>query len=367
MLAGNWQTMTAGRTRSPAELVCAWGRLIDRTLAPAGLNSPELLLPLFQHVGGAELATVEAEGELLMALPVSRRKFPFPLTSNWITPLTLSGHPHLDGARAEAVLRTFLDDRGGPVLLRSIATSGVFWDALQSAAGRMAVIEAWERAALRPRGSYGAWLETAVDGKRRKEWRRLRARLEELGRLEFVVLKPGEDATPWAKEFLGLEASGWKGRAGTALAANPAVGNIFPEICRNLAGAGKLRFWKLVLDGRPIAMLFAFVEGDQAWLGKIAYDEDLARYSPGVLVVLAATERLFDEPGLACVDSCAIPGHPMIDRLWRDRLAVADVLVAPAGYSKVRFERVAAAEKAYRRLRGLTRDAYYALRGRRRS
>ena len=57
----------------------------------------------------------------------------------------------------------------------------------------------------------------------------------------------------------------------------------------------------------------------------------------------------------------------MIDRLWRDRLAVADVLVAPAGYSKVRFERVAAAEKAYRRLRGLTRDAYYALRGRRRS
>ena len=29
-------------------------------------------------------------------------------------------------------------------------------------------------------------------------------------------------------------------------------------------------------------------------------------------------------------DSCATPDHPMIDHLWRDRLAMADLMIALA-------------------------------------
>ena len=62
-----------------------------------------------------------------------------------------------------------------------------------------------------------------------------------------------------------------------------------------------------------------------------------AKYSPGVLLVLYATERLFAESGITFVDSCAIPGHPMIENIWRDRIKVADVMIAPNSIGVKRF------------------------------
>jgi hypothetical protein len=133
-----------------------------------------------------------------------------------------------------------------------------------------------------------------------------------------------------------------------------------------LAEAGKLRFWKLALDGRPVAMLFAVVEGARGWLGKIAYDERLARFSPGVLLVLQATRSIFEE-GLVEVDSCAIPGHPMIDRLWAGRIALADVLVAGPQLRRLDLELLASAETCRRKARAGLRDLYHTLTGRHRS
>ena len=138
--------------------------------------------------------------------------------------------------------------------------------------------------------------------------------------------------------------------------------------CQFLAAAGKLRFWKLALDGKTIAITYAIVEGDQAWLHKIAYDEAYAKYSPGVLLVLYATERLFAESGITLVDSCAIPGHPMIENIWRDRIKVADVMIAPNSIGAQRFCPDCQGAKNCAAPRGaIARDTYYFLRGRKRS
>jgi hypothetical protein len=69
--------------------------------------------------------------------------------------------------------------------------------------------------------------------------------------------------------------------------------------------------------------------GDTAWCWKIAYDEQHARASPGVQLMLQATKTLLAEPGLSHIDSCAAPDHPMIDHIWRERLPLADRLVRP--------------------------------------
>jgi GNAT acetyltransferase-like protein len=68
--------------------------------------------------------------------------------------------------------------------------------------------------------------------------------------------------------------------------------------------------------------------GDTAWLWKIAYDEGLARYSPGVQLVLDCTDSLLGDGGPARVDSCATADHPMINHLWRERLGLCDRLIA---------------------------------------
>ena len=40
------------------------------------------------------------------------------------------------------------------------------------------------------------------------------------------------------------------------------------------------------------------------------------------------TDSLLAEPGVLRVDSCASPGHPMIDHIWRERLSLSDRLIA---------------------------------------
>lgn len=343
-----------------------WQALIGRSAEPAGLMRPELLQPLLAAHPGVALATVTAGPDLLLALPVTSKRFPT-LAASWVSPLTPGGAPHLDRDQAPAALATLLNGIGRPLLLNGIPADGPFHAALAQATGRHAVVDRWQRAALKVEGTYAAWADAALGAKRLKEFRRLRNRLAEQGALTVSELAPGNDARPFAEALMQVESSGWKGQRGTAIATQPVLEQAFHTICENLHAAGALRFWQICLDGRAIASLYAIVEGDRAWLGKIGYDEAYARYSPGVLLILEATERLFAESGLKLVDSCAIPDHPMIDHIWRDRIAIADVLAAGAGVSAARFAAILAAEKLRRRARGLARDVYYRLRGMRRS
>jgi CelD/BcsL family acetyltransferase involved in cellulose biosynthesis len=370
MLAGNWRMMTGANLRESAEfdaVLPAWKRLADHSLAPAGLNAPELILPLLRHLAGAELATVKQGNDLLFALPVKKRRIFPALSTNWITPLTVIGEPHLDREFPEAALTTFINHLTHPLLLHAVAVNGPFWNCLQRQDAHRSVLDTWQRAALRPSGTYETWLDSNIGPKRRREYRRLTSRLSEMGRFEFSSLAAGRDCLPWAVELLALEAAGWKGKRGTALAMNLSVESAFVEACKMLSAAGKLRFWKLALNGKPVAIMHAIVEGDQAWLGKIAYDENYAKYSPGVLLVLHATEKLFAQNGLVLVDSCAIPGHPMMENVWRDRIEVADVMIAPKSISTRRFSLTVNSEKLHRTARGIARDTYYYLRGIKRS
>jgi CelD/BcsL family acetyltransferase involved in cellulose biosynthesis len=216
-------------------------------------------------------------------------------------------------------------------------------------------------------GTYETWAESNFGAKRREEYRQLANRLSELGNFESLSLEVGRDCKPWVTDLLALEAAGWKGKRGTAIAADHALRAAFRDSCQFLAAAGKLRVWKLALDGKTIAITYAIVEGNQAWLHKIAYDETYAKFSPDVLLVLYATERLFAETGIALVDSCAIPGHPMIENIWRDRIKVADVMIAPNSIGVKRFAFTLKAERLRRATRQMIHNACNLIRGRKRS
>ena len=363
MLVENWQLLRVERTRDAGSLEGAWLDLAGCAMEPAGLNRPELLGPIVRHSPDAEIHAVFAQSRLLLAMAARSRGRVLPVAVALTGPLSSGTIPHADSHAGEAALAALQRQIGRPVLFSGIPAAGPFWDALQRASGRFAVLDRWERAALRPDGTYQSWFEANFDKKRRKEFRRLRSRLADAGELQSRALAPGEDVRPWVHEFLDLEAAGWKGSRGTAIRQQPGLAEALVEAAARLQASGHLRFWKLTLNGRPIAALFAIVEGGQAWLGKIAYDEVFSRSSPGVLVVLDATERLFEEPQIRLIDTCAIPSHPMIDSIWRDRLPMADVLTAGPGTGELRFRLSVAAEILRRRLRSRVRDAYYWLRG----
>jgi hypothetical protein len=84
---------------------------------------------------------------------------------------------------------------------------------------------------------------------------------------------------------------------------------------------------ELNLDGREIASVILLRSGDRAWSWKIAYDEGMARFSPGLQAMTDVTAALLADDTIRFADSCAVPNHPLIDHLWHDRLAMTDVMI----------------------------------------
>ena len=80
--------------------------------------------------------------------------------------------------------------------------------------------------------------------------------------------------------------------------------------------------------GRPVAMKCNFLAGRGSFAFKIAFDEDYAHFSPGMLLEIENIRRLHATADIGWMDSCAVPDHFMINRLWPDRRIIQTVLVS---------------------------------------
>jgi len=181
-------------------------------------------------------------------------------------------------------------------------------------------VSAWyTRALFKPAATGQEFLERSLNGKRRKELRRQRSRLAELGRLEVFELGPGEDPARSVEDLFRLESNGWKGRGKDAAIRKEAHRAYLLEMARQAHERGKLMMMGLRLDGRPIAVKYNLLAGEGSFAFKIAYDESFARYSPGVLLELDNVEKLHERKDIQWMDSCAAPERFMINHLWPDR------------------------------------------------
>ena len=93
--------------------------------------------------------------------------------------------------------------------------------------------------------------------------------------------------------------------AQTAAANDPAVRRFVEAAVTGLAAQGQARVDRMALGERAIAAAITLTAGDTAWFWKIAYNEGVARFSPGVQLVYELTPNLAVQPGIARIDSCA--------------------------------------------------------------
>lgn len=294
---------------------------------------------------GRELigAFVQKTSRRLPFLPVRQAKSWKHIFCPLCTPLV-----HCDHA-AEA-LETYFNWVFGPdvtattLMWEQVPVSGplaeVIEDTSRATGSRQRSINSHRRAVLEVPEDLDSYLVHSLPRKKRKELRRLRARLGEQGRLSVEQFPIGGDLGQWLKEFYALEARGWKGRAKTALSCDPGWTGFFDQAMADLDGQGDVLFWKLCLNGVPVAMTFGARRGRHAWLCKIAYDEDYARFSPGVLIVLDAMGILAAGGAIDTIDSCAQADHPMIDHLWRERLDLHDIVIGRPRQSRLMFAMV---------------------------
>ena len=191
-----------------------------------------------------------------------------------------------------------------------------------------------ERAFLRVGGSAREYLAAAIPAKKRKELGRQRRRLEELGKVTLVQPESEAETSAWLDRFLVLEAKGWKGRDGSAFNRTPDGRRFFLAFMDHFRTRGRAILLALRVEDREIAMKCNLVapDGVGSFSFKIAHDEAYARFSPGVLLEVDNVRYLHERAlGIAWMDSCAIPDHPMIDHVWRERRRILYVMCCSRG------------------------------------
>jgi len=157
--------------------------------------------------------------------------------------------------------------------------------------------------------------------------RRQRKRLAEHGVVRFEAARSGEEVVPALERFLTLEASGWKARRGTALVQDAGDAAFIRRATLALAQTGQCEIVTLYAGDTPVAAAVVLRHQNRAFYFKLGVDERFAKFSPGVQLTLDLTQHLCADPDITLADSTAAADHPMINPIWRDRLAIGDILV----------------------------------------
>ncbi|MGH6967602.1 MAG: GNAT family N-acetyltransferase [Stellaceae bacterium] len=329
----------------------AWEELSTAALEPNVFYEPWMLLPALRHLRGS--------ADLLFAFvyaqspdgngqpPVLCGFFPLERQNHYkntpVSALRLWKHLHCflcsplvraETAEAcfQAVFEWAASDPRGSILIEfgGVAGDGPLWKALveflEEHRHPTLTLECSTRALLRPHANAKSYIDEALSTKKRRTLRQQESALSRQGTLDYTMLAGDGDIAAWTEDFLRLEASGWKGREGTALSCNPAQKQFFVETLHEAFHRGHLMMLALSLNGRPIAQLCNFLCRNGSFAFKVAFDEAYARFSPGVLLELENIAEVHRHSWIRWMDSCSAPGPALTKQIWLDRRIVQTIL-----------------------------------------
>lgn len=349
-ILGDWTFATCAAAEAAA-FRARWAALADASAGDNVFFHPDFVLPATRYLdAGVEVATVATvDGRLVAATPFKRTRLGHiaPAVRLWSHDYAPLGLPLIDGTVVGNAMQALMDglapaDGRVNLIVPDLPTDGAVAAALIAAATRegrpVDILGAHERAVFL-RG------DTKLSAKRRKKFSRQRDLLAAAagGEVAFETVNTPSAVRRRFEDFLALEKSGWKGSQRTALASSEATESFSAEAVTGLATHGGVRIDSLVAADRPVAMLVTLTGGKTAFTWKIAYDEALARFSPGAQVMAHVSDAA-DGPLIERVDSCATANHPMVDTLWSSRVEIATFVVGPAGGSLMNRAGVLAAK-----------------------
>jgi hypothetical protein len=350
--------------------------LCTRTVEPNVFFNPRFLAPAMPRLEDREvrLAVIrdgdEYKSRLRLLVPFSVERPAVPLgvsiMRTWSSPFGPLGTPLVDRDDPVGVIEDFFAMLSRPhlklpkvLVLPDIRLDGPVSSLLGTVAEArglpLIVSGRSERPFLESELDGDEYLKQALKPHHLREFRRLWRRLGDTGRLEHVVARGPEDIRQGIESFLTLEAAGWKGRQRTAMAIDRYRAAFAREAVHRLAEQDLCRVHTLTLDGVVIACLIVFVEAGVAYTWKTAYDENYAAWSPGTLLMIEVTKQHLDDPNIDATDSCAVPDHPVLSRLWTERRSIGTLVVGMTPDSDRAARQAASQLHLYRETRNLAR------------
>jgi CelD/BcsL family acetyltransferase involved in cellulose biosynthesis len=333
--------VTVARSRTELEcLVPAWEDLARAALEPNPFYEHWMLLPALEaFAAGQELRVVLVwDGERLAGLfPFQRlaryKGLPAATLTSWRHPHCLLCTPLVRADCARACIEALLDHSGASLLELCYLPAGepfhrALLEALAARGLRAHVGRSHRRGLLRKH-------RATISGQLRRKAGRSERRLREQGALAHVELAPQDDIARWIADFLALEAGGWKGRGGSAMASSPANQRYFTRIFEAAFRRGRLLACGLDLDGRAIARRASFTAADGAYAFKTAYDERFAQFSPGVMLELDNVRQVDANPRIQWMDSFTGDANLALERMWPDQREMHTLVAGVGGWGGV--------------------------------
>jgi CelD/BcsL family acetyltransferase involved in cellulose biosynthesis len=349
-------TSMQARIVSPSELTSAdlagWSECAASSLEPNPFFEPDWLLPALDYLGESPttmLVLAEHRSAVQAFLPIAvvaadesgaaghrahsalvTRVAPTAVALG--TPLvTAEGGRDALACVMTAILREAERREADLVIMEWVGNDGPTAQLLRDVAvqtdNHLIEFDSWERGFLHRRvGDEECYWLRGIGKNRRRTIRQHKLHLDTaLGTSPIVRRRTDKSAID---AFLRLEASGWKGHkpGGLAFLRQAGSGQFFEEVCGRYIDEGRLWFLSLEGDGAPIAMICCLRAGEGIFAFRTAYDEDLARFGPGVEVQLAAMEHFERETDAQWFDTCSAPGNQHLLGLFPDRRAMTTVV-----------------------------------------
>lgn len=300
-------------------LAAAWDRLVTDTDLP--YDRPAWFSAWWAAFGQGELnvATAWRDDELTGVFPLHR---PAPQVlesiSNVHTPVFRP--VARDGRALEALVSGTLESDAGSLTLTGLPADDATVDLLEGAAADAGWLTLAEDGHVSPivelEGDFDSWRERT-----RKQWRtpieRFRRKMIREHDAEFGLVEPPDDLERELHAGFRVEASGWKGRSGTAILSAQETQAFYHRVAHAYHARGELRLSRIVLDGQVAAFDLCLLHGGRLCLLKLGYDERYRKLSPGLVLQLSIIERCF-ELGLTAFE---LHGD---DAEWKRKFATAD-------------------------------------------
>jgi hypothetical protein len=350
--------------------------LSHRAMEPNIFFSARLLAPAMPRVEDKQVrfALIRDDNgmrsrlRLLMPFTVERPGFSVgaPIIRTWANPFGPLGTPLLDTEDAAETIDNLFDVLTQPqtklpsvLVLPDIRLNGRFAQLAKAVAIArdlsVATTDTFRRPMLESYLDGESYLKQSVSAHHYREMRRQWRNLEKLGTLTYNVARQPEEVRLRMEEFLALEAKGWKGKKRSALINDRYRAAFAREAITNLAEIDAVRIHTVDLDGRAIASIIVFIMAGEAYTWKTAYDESLGRHSPGKLLIMKLTEWHLDDANILRTDSCAVPDHPIMSRMWEQRDEMGSLVIGLTPNSDRDVRQVATQLHLYRNTRNIAR------------
>ena len=341
--SGGTRRFTIYRPEQAFGLIDELQHLSRRSIEPNVFFDPRFFVPAMPRLDdrNVRLMVLRDEGaarsrlRLLMPYTIERTSTLRGVSTirAWVHPFGRLGTLPLDGDDPEETLLGFFEmlvevgaGLPGVLVLPQTRTDGRFAAALRSAARTaglpLTTVDAYDRAGLM-KFEAADYLSSSVSPRRRRELQRQRRLLETHGPVSLRISRDAPCVRAALEDFLSLEASGWKGKARSAMVLDRYRAAFARESVNEIAADGRARIYTLLAGPRPVASLVVLIQSGQAFAWKMAYDETFAKASPGQQLIDETTRALIADPAIKAADSCAMPDNLVMNRFWPERLPIA--------------------------------------------